>query len=244
MADEEKSVKVTDSLKELYRQLDNVTDDLLKTKFKASCTKGCAHCCYLLATITFSEGLLIAEEILQKKDWKDWIPKLRAAAQRTDYQGISRVSYFNKGHPCVFLGEDKLCQIYDSRPACCRYHVVGSPPEHCSYLAPPTTKTMTLDLRGLEEKVWELSMAVVTQLHIQEMMVGPLPLMVLACMSFITQNPTEDQDIEDHGFINEACRGLRSPLQWMMECGKNLLLEEGEKPEQRIELGQYNKGIR
>ena len=238
---DEKPVKVTDSLKELYNKLDAVTDDLLKTRFKASCAKGCAHCCYLLATITFSEGLLIAEEILQKKDWKDWIPKLQAAAKRTDYQGISRVNYFEKGHPCVFLGEDKLCQIYGSRPACCRYHVVGSPPEHCSYLAPPSTKTMTLDLRGLEEKVWELSMAVVTQLHIQEMMVGPLPLMVLACMSFITQNPSEDQDIEDHAFINAACRGLRSPLQWMMECGKTLVLEEGERPERRIELSEYNK---
>ena len=226
---------------ELYGKLDAIVDDILKTKFKASCAKGCTHCCYLLATITFAEGLLIAEKLLLGPDWKTWIPKLRVAAQKMDYAGITRVNYFNKGQPCVFLGEDKLCQIYDARPACCRYHIVGSPPEHCSYLAPPTTKTMTLDLRGMEERVWELSMAVVTQLNIQELMVGPLPLMVLACMHFITQNPTEDQDIADHSIINEACKGLRSPLQWMMECGKTLVLEEGEKPERRIELGEYNK---
>jgi hypothetical protein len=244
MSDEDKSVKVTDSLTELYGKLDDVVDELLKTRFKATCVKGCSHCCSLLATITFTEGLLIAEKILTRPDWKEWVPKIRDAAKKTDYVGISRVNYFNKGQPCVFLGEDKLCQIYEYRPACCRYHIVGSPPEHCSYLAPSTTRTMSLDLRSLEERVWELSMNVVSQLHIQEMMVGPLALMVLACMHFITANPTEDEDIADHGIINDACRGLRSPIQWMMECGKTLVLEEEGKPERRIELEEYNKGIK
>lgn len=232
MSDEEGKVKVTDSLTELYGKLDGHLDEVLLKKFKATCTKGCAHCCYLLATITFAEGLLIAEKLLMGPDWKDWVPKLRDAAKKVDYIGITRVNYFSKGQPCVFLGKDNLCQIYEYRPACCRYHVVGSPAELCSYLAPPTARTMTLDLRGMEEKVWELSMAVVTQLGIQELMVGPLPLMVLACMYFVTQNPTEDQDIADHSIINEACKTLRSPFQWMKHCGITLVLEEGEKASQ------------
>lgn len=246
MTDDDKSVRVTDSVREVYDKQDAVVDDLLKTKFKASCFKGCSHCCYLLTTITFSEALLIAEKLLTTDgvDWKSWLPKLKAAAQKMDYSSITRVNYFNKGQPCVFLGEDKLCQIYEYRPACCRYHIVGSPPENCSYLAPPSTKTMTLDLRVMEENLWGLSMAVVEQLRIKELMVGPLPLMVLACMQFITQNPTEEQDIADHALINEACRGLRSPMQWMMECARNLALEEDSKPERRIELGEYNKGAK
>jgi len=237
MSEDGKSVKVTDSLMEVYGSLDKHLEGLLQTKFKASCTKGCSHCCHLLATITFAEGLLLAETILGKENWKEWVPKIRAAAVRTDYLGISRTNYFHKGHPCVFLGEDKLCQVYEVRPACCRYHVVGSPPENCSFLAPPSTKTMALDLIAMEEHVWGLSMAVVTQLNQQGMMIGPLALMVLACMEFITANATEDQDIADHAIITEACRGLRSPKQWMMECGRSLVEEEDRKPPVRIPIG-------
>jgi Fe-S-cluster containining protein len=242
MSDDGKSVKVTDSLLELYGTLDKHLENVLETKFKSSCVKGCTHCCYLLATITFAEALLIAEKILGLPDWKDWVPKIRAAAVLTNYHGITRVNYFNKGNPCVFLGEDRLCQIYEFRPACCRYHIVGSPPENCSRFAPPSTKTMTLDLMQMEEEVWKLSMAVVTQLNEQQMMVGPLALMVLACMRFITMNATEDQDIADHTLINRACEGLRSPIQWMMECGRTLAEEEDNKPPVRVELKDY-KGL-
>jgi len=244
MADEGKSVKVTDSLTELYGTLDKHLEGVLQTKFKASCVKGCSHCCYLLATITFTEGLLIAEKLLTGKDWKEWIPKIRAAAVKTDYLGITRTNYFEKGTPCVFLGEDKLCKIYEVRPACCRYHIVGSPPELCSFLAPRSARTMTLDLAQMEEHVWELSMHVVTQLNIKELMVGPLALMVLACMHFITMNATEDQDIEDHSLINEACKGLRPPMQWMKDCGMTLILEDGGKAPERVPLDMAKELLR
>jgi len=224
VSDEEKQFKVTDSLKELYTELDKHTETAL-TRFKTTCKKGCTSCCYLLATVSFTEALLIAETILAKPDWRDMLPKLRSAAQKTDHVGITRGSYFIKANPCVFLSDDRTCSIYSIRPACCRFHYVASPPENCSYLAPPTVKTMALDLRALEEHVWGLSMQVVQQLGIPELIVGPMALMVLACMRYITV-PGDNE----HEHIVKACEGIRSPYQWMMECGRTLREDESEVP--------------
>lgn len=237
-------VKVTDSLQELYGALDAHVDGILKKQFKATCTKGCASCCYLLATITFTEGLLIAEKLLEKPDWKSILPKLRSAAMKTDYPSITRTNYFRKGQPCVFLGEDKTCTIYDIRPACCRYHVVASPPENCSFLAPETTKTISLDLRPVEERVWDLSMRVTLQLGKSDLMIGPLALMVLACMDFITDGGETLQDKMDHEEIKRAYAGLRTPQQWMVECARSLVEEEEGKPERRLDLKDIDQVLK
>lgn len=241
---EDGQVKVTDSLKELYGVLDEHVEGILQSKFKASCTKGCASCCYLLATITFTEGLLIAEKLLEKPDWKSILPKLRAAAMKTDYTSITKTNYFRKGQPCVFLGEDKTCTIYDIRPACCRYHIVASAPENCSFLAPETTKTISLDLRQVEEHVWGLSMRVTHQLGKSDLMIGPLALMVLACMEFITDGAETLQDKLDHEEIKRAYEGLRTPQQWMVECGRSLIMEEEGKQPQRLDIKDIDKVLK
>lgn len=226
MADEEKEVRVTDSLMELYSGMDAEVEKRALPNFKISCSKGCAHCCYLLAVATFAEALLIAERLLARDDWREWVGKLKTAAIRTNYSGINKQNYFEKGHPCVFLGEDKLCQIYEFRPAACRYHFVISPPENCSYLAPRSVRTGIVDLIQAEEKVWELSAIVVRQLDVPEFMSGPIALLVLACMQFVTMNAAEDPDIEIHSFITTACKDLKSPIQWMLGAMPSLTKEE------------------
>lgn len=232
---EGKTESVADSVQNLYKALDAHTEKVLKTQFNSSCTKGCSHCCYLLATITFAEGLLIAEKLMVGPDWRMWLAKLRLAAQKVDYTSITRTNYFRKGQPCVFLGEDKLCRIYDIRPACCRYHIVTGPPENCSFLAPETTKTISLDLTALEEEVWKLSDAVGKYLKRPDMMIAPLPIMVLACMVIITPD-----DIEERAEVMKAIEGIRMPGQWMRDCGGSLIREENMRPE-RMSLEEGNK---
>lgn len=231
---DEGSIKVTDSLREVYKKLDAVAEEVTK-KAKTTCSKGCAHCCYLLPTITFTEGLLIAETLLSGADWREWLPKLREAAKKFDYVGITKRNYFDKGNPCVFLSADKYCSIYAERPAACRYHYVVSPPEKCSHLATKSTTTHILDMLPLEEHVWGLNKMVVDQLGRRDMMIAPLPLMVLACMLYISQGDP------DHHLIVKACEGLRSPMRWVNECMESLFKEADEDERTRILTADYNK---
>jgi translation initiation factor 2B subunit (eIF-2B alpha/beta/delta family) len=60
----------------------------------------------LLALATFAEGVLIAERICEKPDWKVLVGALKKAAQEFCYDGISERGYFVKNIDCVFLGSD------------------------------------------------------------------------------------------------------------------------------------------
>lgn len=86
------------------------------------CSKGCAACCYIDATIAESEAKLIIDHC-EKNNFpidKSYLKK-QAARGRKEFSEISK---------CVFL-ENNLCSIYEVRPATCRKHFVKNDPALC-----------------------------------------------------------------------------------------------------------------
>ena len=150
MSDE--PIGVSEALAALFESLDKTAQDALqKFGHVVSCKKGCNHCCKLLCTCSFAESVLIAETLLKGDAWEVWLPKLREAALKTDFEGVDDGTYFSKKHSCVFLNDEGACSIYSIRPAACRFHLVVSPPENCD---PDHRGTANLiDFRKLEHVV-------------------------------------------------------------------------------------------
>lgn len=192
----------------MFEQLDG---HLKEATSKATCKKGCAHCCYLLALITLPDALVTAEHVLAREDWADWLPRLRDAAALTDYEGVTHVNYFAKQIRCVFLGADNACQVYAARPSTCRLHLVVSDPFHCSP-ASPTGQVAQLDFRYVEDQI--LMSAPGTYDGVP--LVGPIPQMVALGMALLTQ------DDPRHAVVMEVVEPMQSPSEWLQKHGERI----------------------
>ncbi len=122
----------------LYREIDTKLEPEA-ARIGATCTKGCAACCYLLVGVTYAEARVIAQHVtasMPREKVRDLRSRLVEATGRLD--GVrSRDDYLLRQAPCVFLrtGDDPwsgTCTIYAARPLACRLHLVVSPPEHCA----------------------------------------------------------------------------------------------------------------
>lgn len=211
---EEKGRLVSEVLEEIYAGLDEVMAKAA-VQMKTTCTKGCDSCCYLLATITFAEGILIAERLVRKPDWHSLLPKLRQSSLDHCYEGINESNYFSKKLPCVFLDtKEKTCTIYETRPGTCRYYYVASHPSICSP-DHPTGRVAIINTKGAngdggwQEPVWGLSFKVAAERGIQDV-VAPIPLMVLFCLFMLV-----DEGGKGRRLIREAAKGLPTPSQWL-----------------------------
>jgi Fe-S-cluster containining protein len=223
-------------IQDLYKNLDAVAE-LRAMQLKATCAKGCSHCCYLLATASFVEALYIADELLQRPDWRDWLPKLNEAAKKFCYPGVNKRNYFNQGIPCVFL-KDSTCVIYDKRPEACRYHYVASPPGNCSHRMPENTGTAIINMMPLSEKVWELNALVIRQLtedfgdSMPAMLVGPIPIVILWAMTFLIGGG------EDKEFVRSFVEGIPMPLEWVTKYADPKEMDPSESMRSAREMSE------
>jgi len=122
-------------------------------RMKATCTRGCAGCCYQLVSASFIEALLIADFLLRNRkpeELETITQKLRTASARFRFSQ-NRTSLFLEKQPCPFLvaGEKPFtgeCSIYAVRPSTCRMHYVVSDPKLCE----PTQSYLCdiIDMRG------------------------------------------------------------------------------------------------
>lgn len=206
--------KVSDLVQEIYSALDETLDDVSK-KAKVTCKVGCAHCCELLAMMTFSEAILIAEKLLEKPDWKDIAQKLKVQAEKACFDGISEVAYFEKRVRCSFLSDNNTCAIYEIRPACCRYHVVISEPSLCSFENRKSERAV-IDLRQLESVVWDFSARVCKDIGLPPFVSAPIPVMALHSMLAIAVSE------EDKAFLKELTKDIPNPLEWLNRYVKGL----------------------
>ena len=107
-------------------------------KFDLSCTRGCAHCCRQVVTMSVFEAMTILEGLLWDPMRRRWYfevvyPKIERQAKECMTSKVTVASWFDRRIDCVFL-RDNECQVYDRRPVACRVHAAISPPEVC---APP-----------------------------------------------------------------------------------------------------------
>jgi len=87
-----------------------------------TCRKGCDFCCYKLVTVGISDGMMMAEAVLAKPDWREKdLPKLLEAAKLACEGVTNDAIWFDKQTPCPVLDLDTgTCSAYDSRPTPCR----------------------------------------------------------------------------------------------------------------------------
>ncbi len=85
-------------------------------------------CCSLITSAYLYEAVPIAARLIREgRDTPALREQLRTAAhlmETTPKAGYQR--------PCVFLGADERCTIYEDRPSVCGTHLVSSPPAACS----------------------------------------------------------------------------------------------------------------
>lgn len=173
---------------QVYQECDRIATQTAKTA-KTTCTKGCDHCCHLLTIVTLPEAAAIAEHLLTDPAWR---PKLAALLVQLYEQllplsdpALTRESYFDQHIPCVFLGADRTCGIYDVRPTACRYHFVVTDPKHCAYDA-EDRQVGRLDLRALEARVWQDSSHISSQVGVL-MVAGPMQIALLGALKLLDE---------------------------------------------------------
>jgi len=194
-----KKIKATiTSLKGLYAELDPVAEKVAK-EASSPCEAGCNHCCYILTLCSIPEGLVLAEAVLKRPDWKAVGRDLRQMAKVTCNPELTHGLYFRKQLACALLDKKTgQCSAYAERPSACRFHYVITEPELCS-IGPEPKSVKVIDFRDLERRVW----AHCAQLFPMTM-TAPLPLVVLFCMPMLKKDK----------YFRQLLSGLPDPARW------------------------------
>lgn len=222
------SVSISSYLSGMYAELDKVAAGRIAELGGSTCKKGCAHCCMLFTAVPIADGILLAEELLPRPDWKDYVERLAQVGGMMDYEGIGKVSWFERKIQCPLLNQsDNTCSVYEKRPAACRYHAVQSPVELCSPDAPRDTVTKIIYLMPLEESSWDVSKAFHRSypeiLGSDMLIAAPIPIMVLFAMVLLCGDEPERAK-----YIAERAKHHKvlPPYPWLMKYGKNLVAEQ------------------
>lgn len=103
--------KFFERLKNLQpKDLDKVTNQLHDKAFKHIDCLQCANCCA-------TTGPLLKDRDIERLATAT---KMRPSTFTGKYLRIDEDNdYIFKAHPCPFLGDDKHCSVYDSRPKAC-----------------------------------------------------------------------------------------------------------------------------
>lgn len=202
------------NVEEVVRELFNLGDRILRDEIirdgHVSCSKGCHHCCYLMAVTSLPEAMLLARWIdaQNRESYFLWVTKLLLAAREVSTV-TDDAEWFERQRACPFL-KDSLCQIYEIRPGCCRWHVVTSPVEQCSLAAGNGARMLVYNTSRLDNEAVRLA----TVIHdgnpqLGKLGVGPIPLAVLWALRFMTRGP---QQLE----LEEAMQGLPTLHEWSL----------------------------
>lgn len=134
-----------------------------------SCKAGCTHCCHLSVSTNEEEAVLLLADCFERNISIDW-----SRIEKQASIGDNDIEYLTKltkdENRCEFLGEDKLCKVYEHRPNSCRKYLVKNDPADCNT---DTRKgTIVLALKGVE-------LAASGLMDIDHSKVGTLPQMLL-----------------------------------------------------------------
>jgi Fe-S-cluster containining protein len=216
-------VLLSQALKDLYGQLDAIMAKQSEVAH-VTCKRGCMHCCQLLTLVTTAEGIYMAEAVFEREDWEAVVERLAVAAKKCFYDGLTHANYLDKKLRCPFLSAENDCEVYERRPACCRYHAAVTDPERCR----PEYKGSdfgSLDTVELQRYVWNLDKQVEPR-----MVAAPVALQVLFCMEIICR-PVK----EKHRVLRKATNGIPDPKSWVKRYGRTLKAGQ-DKPKRILQV--------
>ncbi len=169
--------KLLDKIVREMAPLNHLTDEsvvkgaLADTRVQcARCTA--AHCCSQATLIFLPEAFYIANKYpVPPELWAPWI------VLGTTMEQSRRDDYFGQNISCVYLDNDKRCNIYDRRPSCCRVYFTACEPALCS----PHHRESILVMNATNfHRQWaELMMVYNVGLGIVPQAVGALPRMMV-----------------------------------------------------------------
>jgi len=161
-----------------YRLLLQEVDDWFGRCLQAAprqiaCAKGCSHCCRGLFDISFLDARLLSEGFTRLPEQERRLLRKKALERiepiRSRWPGFVHPYILNElpdegwmqmpeddQTPCVLLGEDGLCLLYECRPLTCRLHGLPQPgpdgelfdPDHCTLNFPQGQ--IPADLPGID----------------------------------------------------------------------------------------------
>lgn len=87
----------------------------------AACAAGCAHCCHFQVAVTPVEAIVIADHLRATRVAAD-VAALAATCRQlaAKERGFDAAARIRARRPCVLLGVDARCTIYEVRPLACR----------------------------------------------------------------------------------------------------------------------------
>lgn len=227
---------ISNALREMYSKFDAEMDRRVK-EMNATCKVGCNNCCMLFATCTLPEGILIAETLLQKPDWRAMVPKLREAALKFCFDGVRTDTYLDKKIQCVFLSEG-LCSIYEMRPSVCRFYYSVVDPANCD----PDDhhrKVATIDASDIRDRLNIFAGIVANKLHTSDL-VAPIPVMVLYCMYMLVKHKlARKDDAEALRTLDKAMEGVPTPSRYIERYPS--VLEDPEEEPVRLTPEQFKE---
>ncbi|MCB0384155.1 MAG: YkgJ family cysteine cluster protein [Bdellovibrionales bacterium] len=119
------------------------------------CSSGCSACCSWKVDVTEDEAEILAEAV-RTGSVKIDLDHLNSVSQYSDDSRVWKTPSHTTR--CVFLGEDRSCQVYEMRPLSCRKCLVDSDPRNCSDPAQDKINPILVpELELLISLAWSLS---------------------------------------------------------------------------------------
>lgn len=136
-------------------------------------------CCSEPTSAYLYEAVPIAARLIREgRDTPELRAQLKAAAH-----AIETTRRGDYARPCVFLGADDLCTIYEDRPSVCGTHLVESPPSACSERSSSMIAYITGELKDERQPGYEeLFTATLGLRRIPRLYLAAMPRMVLLCL--------------------------------------------------------------
>lgn len=113
---------------------------------KHDCKKGCSFCCLIRAHVGGAEKDIVLKALRE-------MPNQDVAIKRAEHRQNMGFTSGGGLHPCVALGPDGACQIYESRPETCRTYY-STDVRECE--------------KGSQGKPWDKSTVIITERTVSE----------------------------------------------------------------------------
>lgn len=84
---------------------------------RPACEAGCSYCCHISVAASFSEAYLVAQLLRESLAVGELLGFCMRLAEE---EALSSSERLKSNTPCAFLGDQRLCSIYDVRPMACR----------------------------------------------------------------------------------------------------------------------------